>query len=191
MKDAKMNILDFYCFNGTDSFGRTVEDMIKMTDDQLEASHDVIQWLFPLHEESNYNPDCPILNKEQVDVLLNDHRCRHEAQKKMYKVVLRFMRFLGFDLQLPLINQTNLYGGIYVHDPVSEKNRKNWQTRGNHNHLRITRAIRSLRLFGLEEEAQRVFDAVSKSALEANCISENTMRYWTKALNGGLLESLR
>lgn len=184
-----MNILDFYCFNGTDSFGRTVEDMIKMTDYQLEASHDVIQWLFPLHEESNYNPDCPILNKEQVDVLLNDHRCRHEAQKNMYKVVLRFMRFLGFDLQMLSID--GVISSKFVYDPILERNRKNWQTRGNHNHLRITRAIRSLRLFGLEEEAQRVFDAVSKSALEANCISENTMRYWTKALNGGLLESLR
>lgn len=178
------NVIDFYCNDGRDPYGRSLSDMIKMTDYQLESSHDVIQWLFPLHEASNFNSECPILDEESVQVLRNNH----EAQKRMYEVILRFVRFLGFDYVMPSINGSD---DKFDHDPMLAKNRQNWRTKGNHNHLRITRAIRSMRLFGLEKDAKMFFDAVYRSAVDAGCISENNVRYWKMALEEDVFETLR
>lgn len=179
-----MSILDFYCYDGQDPYGRTILDLIAMTDGQLESSHDVIQRFPPLHEESNFNPECPIIDRESAKLL----RSNVEAQKRIHEAILRFMRFLGFDYQLPPLSGGE---GKFVHDPLGDENRKNWRRPRNHNHLRITRVIRSLRLFGLEEEAQRVFDAVYQSATDAICISDNTARYWYMALQEDPFETLR
>lgn len=56
----------------------------------------------------------------------------------------------------------------------------NWVHRFDHNHLRITRIIRSLRVLGLEEEAIAFFQAL-KSIQEASNISPKSLNYWSRA----------
>jgi hypothetical protein len=41
-------LLAFYRGEGTDAEGRFLKDIWTWTDDDLEAVHDFIQWLFPL-----------------------------------------------------------------------------------------------------------------------------------------------
>lgn len=57
---------------------------------------------------------------------------------------------------------------------------QNWVFRFDHNHLRITRIIRSLRVLGLEEEALAFFKAL-KSVQEASNISSRSLMYWSRA----------
>jgi len=57
---------------------------------------------------------------------------------------------------------------------------ENWVCMFDHNHLRITRIIRSLRVLGLEEEARVFFEAL-KSVQESSNISQRSLMYWTRA----------
>lgn len=47
----------------------------------------------------------------------------------------------------------------------------------NHNHLRMTRIIRSLRVLGLEDEAVAFYNAIS----QARAVSANSLMYWRRA----------
>jgi hypothetical protein len=57
-------LLDFYRGTQLDSSGRMLHEIWDWTDDDLEAIHDFIQWLFPLPEPSQFNPDAPLLTPE-------------------------------------------------------------------------------------------------------------------------------
>jgi hypothetical protein len=62
----------------------------------------------------------------------------------------------------------------------------NWLELSNHNHLRITRILKSLRLLGLEEESAAFFRCLAglygkESATAAPRISEETFHYWRSA----------
>ena len=52
-----------------------------------------------------------------------------------------------------------------------------WLTRFDHNHLRITRIIRCLRVLGLEEEARAFYDAISSATI----VSSRSRMYWGRA----------
>lgn len=64
---------------------------------------------------------------------------------------------------------------------------KNWLTPANHNHLRITRILKSLRLLGLEPESAAFFRALAaiypgQSAAANPAISATTFRFWQSAV---------
>ncbi|MGI9569983.1 MAG: opioid growth factor receptor-related protein, partial [Desulfobulbia bacterium] len=62
--DTTDTIINFLILNGTDHRGRRYVDYIAFSDKELEINHDYIQWMFPLHEGSKFNPDCPVLTPE-------------------------------------------------------------------------------------------------------------------------------
>lgn len=171
-------VVDFYAHEGTDYSGRTVLDMIAMTDRELESHHDIIQWMFPLHETSSVNPDCPLVDEQSASVLKENI----DARQRMHEMITRFGRFLGFELD---------EDGKFLPDPSLASNRDNWHSSMNHNHIRITRVIRSLRLFGFEREAKTFYEAVSQSAIESQCVTDRTLAYWKQALEGPVFDSLR
>ena len=58
----------------------------------------------------------------------------------------------------------------------------NWLTPGNHNHLRLTRILRSLRLLGLEPEAQALFRVLSQLyESHPGRITFKTYEFWKNA----------
>jgi hypothetical protein len=66
---------------------------------------------------------------------------------------------------------------------------ENWLTPSNHNHLRITRIPKSLRLLGLETEAIAFFECLAniyrlESAKATPRISEETFTFWLAAARG-------
>ena len=65
-------LLDFYAGRGTDSEGRTLQEIRRWDFQRLEAVHDYIQWLFPLRVRSQFNPDAPLLDDETVRRFLTD-----------------------------------------------------------------------------------------------------------------------
>ncbi|KAF2034014.1 hypothetical protein EK21DRAFT_85817 [Setomelanomma holmii] len=63
------------------------------------------------------------------------------------------------------------------------KNFRNWAVRFDHNHLRITRILRCLRVLGLQQECAAFFAALKTVFDDAAInISERSMMYWTRAV---------
>jgi hypothetical protein len=82
-------LLDFYRGLATDTEGRLLEDILAWHDNDLEAVHDFIQWLFPLPEPSQFNADAPLLTDEDIAAFKGDELLRANLMKS-------FERILGF-----------------------------------------------------------------------------------------------
>ena len=60
----------------------------------------------------------------------------------------------------------------------------NWLTQNNHNFLRITRILKSLRILGKNQEAQAFLVALKAVyAEEKDKIGRTTLHYWTRAVS--------
>lgn len=163
-------ITDFFLNNGTDYKGRSLLDMLNMTDHEFEASHDVIQFLFPLHEKSYHSLTAPIMMAEDVAILSESV----DAQKRLLDALFRFEDFLGIDSLSETFDQKKVIW---------------WCHAGNHNLLRITRIIRCLRLFGLEKWAKKFYNTIVKVS-QGKGLSEVTHGFWKRALEEPVLESM-
>jgi hypothetical protein len=79
-------------------------------------------------------------------------------------------------------------GERIVQSPTFQK-RADWLSPGNHNHLRLTRMLRSLNLLAEREAALALFAILSEIYDEErrtgrNRISETSLRYWSAAVEG-------
>ena len=144
----------FYDFlsGGVDHAGRTHAFICDQSDDWIESTHDFIQWLFPIEDERSRGASIPNLTDEEVEMIKQSE----EAQKAMLLSASRMRRFWS-------------------------KN-QHWVTEHDHNHLRITRCIKSLRLLVGDEEAQKMKVWLS-SVLGPNAklISSVSLNYWKNA----------
>jgi hypothetical protein len=145
-------ILDFLEGEGTDASGRTVFHVLAMNDVTLERTHDFIQWLFPLPEPSRAVPDSPVLTPDEIQAI-------------------RTSELAPIALAGATDRMTAFYGA--THD---------WLMPNDHNHLRITRIIRSLRLLVGDAEAD-AFRARILARVEATQapISLRSRGYWETA----------
>jgi hypothetical protein len=82
-------ITDFLIGLGTDDKGRTLDEILYWPDARLEYSHDVIQWLFPLEERSQYNYDAPVLTVLDVAVIQSNP----EIKANILRAYDRFTKF--------------------------------------------------------------------------------------------------
>lgn len=163
-------ILDFYRGTGTNGGGWRLDEVLSWSDTELEDVHDFIQWLFPLPEKSMANPWAPVLDKPTITAFHNEGK----LQEALRASLVRMLSFYGFSFQSDAI----------VPAADFDKRSSNWLTPANHNHLRLTRMVRSLRVLGLEEEAQalwRALQSVYASEAGRNSISERTYKFWTRA----------
>jgi len=87
-------IIGFYSGTEPDHRGRYLHEIQSWPDDQLEAVHDYIQWLFPLPEPSGFNLAAPVLDRESIQ----EFRTRPELQQKLRRSFLRLMNFYGLRL---------------------------------------------------------------------------------------------
>ena len=163
-------ILDFYKGSGGNSGGWRLHEILEWSDGQLEDVHDYIQWLFPLPEHSQANPYAPLLDARTVTLFHEDEKLRRELRAALD----RMLEFFGFTRQQSVI----------LPGPNFPERAANWLTPGNHNHLRLTRMMRSMRILGLETETQALWQALQAVyATEAggNSISQRTYNFWTRA----------
>lgn len=165
------SILDFY--QGTpNNRGVTLEDICTNWDyDRLEQDHNYIQWLFPLLEKSNYNLTAPTTNIDTMAAF----RKNSDLQKKMLRSFEMMLDFYGFSLKPD--------GTIIKSEHYSERS-KNWLTPGNHNFLRLTRILSSLKIHGLGEYADKFFSVLKNIYWWDwnNTIGENTFNHWQQSL---------
>jgi hypothetical protein len=175
---TNQSIIGFYGVTEPDHRGRYLREILGWPDDQLEAVHDYIQWLFPLPERSAFNAAAPLLTGETI----LEFRTRPELRQNLRLSFLRMMNFYGFEFHLGERN-------VAPRAPNFTTKAIVWLLPSNHNHLRITRISRCLSLLGLEQEARAFFDCLSEIYAEEQtkplpAISDETMLYWRKAVSG-------
>ena len=147
-----MEIVGFLEGKTPDHRGRTLSIVLRQTDHQAETTHDYIQWLFPLDEPSRSVIGAPVLNELDIE----DIRHSELAQQNLVKSASWFLGFL-------------------------ERN-DHWITRYDHNHLRITRVIKSLRLLASDEAADEFMDkAIALAGNNLNLIDKKSRDFWVKS----------
>src|SRR5947208_7865434 len=124
-------ILRFYEGRAPDDRGRYLAEIQQWPDERLESVHDFIQWMFPLRERSGANPGAPTLDQKTID----EFRARPELQDNLRASFCRMLRFYGLGLEEDVRRGANF-----------EERAGNWLSPWNHNHLRITRILKSLRI---------------------------------------------
>lgn len=143
----------FLSGTGRDGRGRLLDDVLAFTDQELEAHHDYIQWLFPLDTPSAAVPGSPILTPSDIAAISACAQC----QVNLRRALERMERF---------------YAG-----------NDHWLVPGDHNHLRITRIIRSIRLLVGPKQAEDFFDAIMARVTQSGApVSHTSQRYWKEAL---------
>ena len=155
-----------------DDEGRTFDEILRWEDVRLEMVHDYIQWIFPLPERSGANPWAPVLDAPTVAAICGNA----EMQGRLRAAFLRMLAFYGFVLE----------GDAVVEGPRFAAASRNWLLAGNHNHLRLTRILRSLRVLGLEREAAALWEALHalyerETAAGRRTITPETFAFWRKA----------
>ena len=164
-----MPVVDFYLGKKTDTSGRTLAKILAWNYYELETTHDYIQWLFPLPEPSQYNQLAPLLDAEQIARFLTDAELRRQLMVSFDMM----LGFYGFERNGMSIVRSNLW----------EERSRNWLRFGNHNHLRLTRILKSLSILGLKDYALALYDALNAVFAEnSSLISRTTMGYWERAL---------
>ena len=160
-------LLDFYRGQGTDAEGRSLEDIWTWEGDALEEVHDFIQWLFPLPEPSQFNPDAPLLTEDDIAAFKSDS----VLQANLMKSFERILCFFGFSMTAD--------GKVVEGDNFQKRIADVWAM-PNHNWLRITRILRSLSLLGMKTQAKAVYDRLSAYYQSSRFpIPANTFRFWT------------
>jgi len=104
--------------------GWLLTDIWKFNDTQIENTHTFIQWVFPTDEPSRATPGSPVLTEEQVTEIRNSEQAKQNLSKSA-DWYFNFLRRNSF-----------------------------WRKPYDHNHLRITRLIKSLRLLLGDDEAE-------------------------------------
>lgn len=141
---------------GQDGQGRLAADVLTFSDDKLEAVHDYIQWLFPLPTRSAAQPHSPVLTQAEIEAIRVDVRAI-DTLKRAAERMLQFYRDTRW-----------------------------WLTSHDHNHLRITRILYSLRLLVGPEESQRFYKAILILHEAAGTpINARSLRFWAEAVRNG------
>jgi Opioid growth factor receptor (OGFr) conserved region len=164
------DLLGFYRGTDVDNRGRRLDEILAWDDERLEAVHDFIQWLFPLGEPSQFNLAAPLLTPADIrefrtDPMLRDNLLRSAA---------RMFGFYGFELSDA--------GGRFAVGPGAQFDQRRHVVYGgfNHNHLRITRILKSLSLLGLGDVA-RGFLIAMRANDAAKSVPRESLTYWAEA----------
>jgi len=176
MSEDGRHIVAFYEGSAPDDRGRFLRDVLRFDDERLEYVHDFIQWLFPLPERSGANPLAPILDAAAIDAF----RERPELRAALRESLDRMLSFYGFAWS----------GNRIVRSASFSLRSSNWLNAGNHNHLRLTRMLRSLALLGERDAALAFFAVLSEIYGEEqrrtgqSRISERSFGFWKSAVGG-------
>ncbi|MEH2375639.1 opioid growth factor receptor-related protein [Nostoc sp.] len=173
-KQLTAMLVPFYLGEQRDSEGRTIQQMWIWNFEELECTHDYIQWLFPLPERSAFNRDAPIVDKEIIQAFQSNPHLRQNLLRSL-TVMLQF-----YGLQRHQGND----GKIVVSQSEDYPNRKReWVCIFDHNYLRITRILKYLMTFRLDNEAQAFYECLRKIYREdSDKIGGETFQYWTIAV---------
>ena len=169
-------IVAFYRDGAPDGRGRRRDEILRRDDAWLEYTHDYIQWLFPLAEPSAFNPQAPILTEETIAVF----RADLELRQRLLQSLVLMLGFYGLTLSTEPGSAPRI-------EPAADfaAKRRGWLRAGDHNQLRLTRILASLRLLGLGDHSQALFACLAAIARDhPHDVSAATLDYWRRGAAG-------
>lgn len=145
-------LVSFLDGSGTDSGARRLSDIWQLSDEDIDHIHDFIQWMFPLREASGANFNAPTLLASDIETILSSWQCRQNLEHSTAWI-------LSFFKRTDLIFQYT-----------------------NHNHLRVTRIIKSLRLLHSDQFADQFKQAILTMIEERRArINPITVAFWLES----------
>ena len=159
-----MLITKFYKNELSTPDGYTLDDISHFSDYELEQEHGFIQFIFPLIEPSNIIKNCPILTEEDIKFLHFDHISRHNLKLMFYKM-LGFYRF-------KVISDGKI---VKIESPKTED--LWWLTPYNHNILRITRILKSMKLLNYFDYSLALFEELKKLK-DHPAVKSKSFKFW-------------
>ena len=147
-----MSLVDFLNGNGPDHQGRYLRDIWDFNDKAIEQTHDFIQWMFPLTEKSMSVPGVPTLSTADIEAIRTSEVARSNLDKSA-------QWYLGF---------------LQRND--------HWIKSYDHNHLRITRVIKSIRLLINNKFADEIkYEITLLLGGNISSVSEKSREFWANA----------
>ena len=128
--------------------GRYLRDIWSFDDTKIENIHNFIQWIFPLDQISKYVPSSPVLIDEEILEI-------KQSSVAKENLILSKQWFYGF------LERTS-----------------KWELEKNHNHARISRMIKSLKLLHSEDAAKKCLDEVLYLAESRSFNTEIVIYNW-------------
>ncbi|WP_396594112.1 opioid growth factor receptor-related protein [Brevundimonas sp. R86498] len=126
--------------------------MLSMDDRALEQTHDFIQWLFPLQTRSGAQPDAPVLSDADVEAIRGSSLAEAALAAATDRMAIFYLR------------------------------NGHWLTTSDHNHLRITRMIKSLRLLRNDAAADGFRNLILARVAEAGApVGAPALGFWKRA----------
>ncbi|HEY8381625.1 MAG TPA: opioid growth factor receptor-related protein [Microvirga sp.] len=145
----------FLAGTGPDDRGRRATDVLAFSNEELEAVHDYIQWLFPLPTRSAAQPAAPVLTEAEIVAI----RADPQALWTLTRAAERMLRFY--------------------------RETRWWLTGHDHNHLRISRIVRSLGLLVGPDDARQFHEAIlTLHAAAGSPVNARSLRFWAEAAEG-------
>ena len=129
---------------------RYLSDIMAYNDEQMEKVHDYIQWVFPLETASNSVHHAPALEEEEIDDIC-------DSAKALENLLRSKNWFIGF------LHRTD-----------------KWLRPKDHNHKRISRMIRSLRLLHSDMAADDCIDDIIKLAQSRGFDNLKVVNLWKR-----------
>lgn len=161
-----MDYVTFFEGRTTDDKGRTITDILQYNTVRLECLHDYIQRIFPLQEASKFS-DAQQITDSEIDAIAKSKAARTNIQA-LYQKMLQFWKIDD--------ERIARWGKL---TPM-----RLWNMPNNHNHLRMTRVLKSLKLLRMEQEymdfSNRISCLLSMHKVGLAHISKKTANIWAE-----------
>ena len=146
------NSLLFFYLGCPDNQGRYLKDILSWSDEKLESTHDYIQWLFPTIEKSTFNDTAPTLDDQLIEMWKNSPTLKNILLMSAEK----YYEFL-------------------------KRNQHIWVNEFNHNHMRITRMLKSLSTLGMRNTAITFLNKICTMA--GTKVNSESIEFWKNAVS--------
>ena len=147
-----MNFETFLLNESCDHKGRMLSDIYKFSDNEIEATHDFIQIVFPLAEPSFWSSNKYFIESQQQIDSLSKNKNVKEAILQSASWYISFL-----------------------------KRNNHWKNVNDHNLKRITRMIKSVRLIVGDIEADNIKKEIISIKNIEKLVSQKSIKYWENA----------
>ena len=172
---ANRSLLRFYRLEGTDARGRRLDEIWQWNRERLEHTHDYIQWLFPLPQPSAFNPEAPLLTADVIQAFHSESVLRQNLNRSLNLMVGFYgLRFAEAAAPSPVVVTAEEFSALS----------RQWLRPDDHNHLRLSRILRSTRLLGLGPSSDALFTCLDQLAVShPGCVTPETRAHWRAAVS--------